>query len=284
MSTKKRRESTSEREIIEVTAKKNGVEIDLGEVRYLISQNDYSDGFYYPGKVLSDEEYRKLYNAHNLKKAKDYMYRLLSSGRYTSYELKEKLRNKFSLNKYDVSRLIKEAKENGLINDSAYALDFIVSEKEKGYGKNRILSKLNEKGVFGDMLKTEEIQEELEDFSFAVMQAIDILTRRKKGALSEGNGNEAVQFLVQRGFSYSEAKDGISDYFDSITDEKKDELYQARKNHITQECIKCYNSLALKALPCQNKEKLFMSRLVNKGFAVDEIKEIREEKDLYFHD
>ena len=284
MSTKKRRESTSEREIVSVSYKKNGVEIDLGKARYLISANDYSDGFYYPGKVLSEEEYEKLVNFHNLRKAKEYMYSLLASGRYTSFEIREKLRSKFSLSKYDVSRLVSEAKENGLVNDSAYALDYIVSKKEEGYGKRQILSKLAAKGIFGDMLKTPRIEEELSDFSFSVLRALEILEKRKKGALSYENRNEAVSFLMQRGFSREEAENGIDDYFATLGDEKMAELADERKNHITQECLKCYNSLARKALPCKKKENLFMTRLLSKGFSADEIEEIREEKDLHFHD
>ena len=65
--------------------------------------------------------------------------------------MREKLYDK-GANKTQVDYVIKKLKESGLINDKAFVEEYIEYYNSLNYGKNKIISKLKEKGIFEETL------------------------------------------------------------------------------------------------------------------------------------
>lgn len=117
-----------------------------------ISLEAYTSMNLFIGRTLTPKEINDLKRMSNLDKGLGYALSLLKKSIYSEWKMREKLYQK-ELDKKDVDAIIKFLKQHDLINDDAFILDYLYEAEEKGYGKYKIIQKLNEKGIFEDKIK-----------------------------------------------------------------------------------------------------------------------------------
>ena len=141
-----------------------------------------------------------------LDRARNYVYWLISKQSRTKKEILDKLKRK----EYEedvISVVVKEAEENGLINDKryafAYALDRMNFYKS---GKNLVRMKLVQKGVEKSLIDKaiERAFEGVDEYA----QALDIAKRRArtyKRLEKQVIARRLTSYIVRRGFSFDTA-------------------------------------------------------------------------------
>lgn len=265
----------SEHVIQEVVAKKNGIILKISSKEYLLNSDDYLEGFYYPGKELSDEEFLNIKSSAKNKRAKDYLLQLLSQGRYTHQEIKRRLAQKFSLSDTEIDNLLAVYIENGMISDELYANDFIEAKSMQGYGRRYIKARLKEKGI------SDSIEKALSDRYPDEKEMIDSLIIRydkSKSALIVEKRKESIhQSLVRRGFSPSLIQKELQHFYSSMDEEARKAESEKRRVLLKKEADKCYNALCHKDWPEAKKKDAFIRKLMSKGFHYEEIEEISKE-------
>ncbi|MBE6039092.1 MAG: regulatory protein RecX [Anaerofustis stercorihominis] len=169
--------------------------------------------------VLEDnEEYAYEY-------ALDYAFRLLGMSAKTYREMKNKLYDK-NLQTSAVNSVMSRLEELGYINDKTYAEDFVEYKMESGLSKRAISSKLKEKGVDEDLIKSAlEIYPDNAEYEFALCFAKK--TAEKSDALSyEKLRNRIYSRLASKGFDnriiFSVLDEIKQQYNDSVNN--KDEI------------------------------------------------------------
>ena len=96
---------------------------------------------------MSKKEYDSLLSLNDSNALLQYALKLRSKALYSEYQMREKLYKK-DAKKSDVDKVIKLLKEYDLINDSAYAEELMEYYNTLNYGKNKIIHKLSDKGIF----------------------------------------------------------------------------------------------------------------------------------------
>jgi len=71
--------------------KKGHYLIKAGSYSFLLNENAFTDGFYYEGKELNDDDLALLKEKSSVTLLSDYAYSLLSRRNYSRHEIKEKL-------------------------------------------------------------------------------------------------------------------------------------------------------------------------------------------------
>ena len=138
-----------------------------------------------------------------LTRAKNYVYWLVSRQSRTKKELLDKLKRK----EYEpdvIARVIKEAEENGLIDDKRYAFAY-ASDRVNFYksGKNLVKMKLQQKGVEKGLIDKalERAYEGVDEYA----QALDLAKRRAKTYKKLDKltvSRRLTSYIVRRGFSF----------------------------------------------------------------------------------
>lgn len=281
MATKKK-----EKTILALNPQKKGVEIVVSQrEKYLIDEETYLDHYFYPGKVLSDEEVLLLKKASKNKKASDYLVLLLSRGRYTYHQLFQKLETKYPLGEKEIKSLLAPYVENGLIDDKSYALDYASSKAEQGYGRNYILDALKERGVNSTLAHSPEVMEAM-DSSFEVLPDLITSLKKRKSNLSRQKQEEAIQqALLRRGYSYSEIEEALRSLKEEETPEEIEKAHEEEKLLLRNEARKWYNSFtrspSFSTLSPMEKKKKLTEKLLRRGFPLAEVKEELDKKEEY---
>ncbi len=131
-------------------------------------------------------------------KAKTYAFKLLSKRDYFKEELRRKLLQKgFSEN--EVEETIEYLEKEGYIDDEKLAKRYKEKYLEKGYSSLKLKSKLYAKGY-----KPED--------SFSYEEELQSALNRLKKYKKEKDFYSIVKYLVNRGFSYSIAKEATNIY------------------------------------------------------------------------
>lgn len=154
------------------------------------------------GMMLTDSELQDLLQANQLIEAKRRLIRYLSLRRKTEAEAVRYLRqHQFAPEIIDP--VIAAAREQGYLNDDAYAEAFAASHNRSGKGPGSIAQDLRRRGI--DKARVEKATEPLRDYDVQLEQAT-ALAEKKAAALlrSEPNPTKAwikmYQFLLRRGF------------------------------------------------------------------------------------
>lgn len=121
----------------------------------------FTSHFLYKDKILNEEEIRQIEqetSSYNLYK---YAKKLLLTRPYTEYKIREKLYLK-EATKEEVDIVINQLRKAGLVNDNEFALEYVDYCYQKGYGKNKIKVKLQEKGVFNEIINQIKFDDDYE--------------------------------------------------------------------------------------------------------------------------
>ena len=127
---------------------KNKVKITLDKGKVIeMSKDVYTNFYLYEGKELSKKEYNEITSLSNSSKLLEYALKVRSKSIYSEYQMREKLYKK-EASKKDVDKIIKILKGYDLINDQMYANDLLEYYNSLNYGRNKIVKKISDKGIF----------------------------------------------------------------------------------------------------------------------------------------
>ena len=131
---------------------KNKVKLQFEDGKILeMDKNVYSNFYLYVGKDLSNKEIKAIETYNDTSTFMNYALKLRQKSLYSEFKMREKLYEK-GASKEQVDFVIKKLKENDLIDDKAFIEEYIEYYNSLNYGKNKIISKLKEKGIFEDKL------------------------------------------------------------------------------------------------------------------------------------
>lgn len=134
--------------ITKIKVLKNKVSIIFDNKNKLSVDKDIYPNFYlYEGKELSKKEYNEIVSLNDTNALLQYALKIRSKALYSEFQMREKLYDK-GASKSEVNKIIKILKGYDLINDSALANDLTEYYNSLNYGKNKIIHKLSEKGIF----------------------------------------------------------------------------------------------------------------------------------------
>lgn len=162
-----------------------------------LSVDQFTQGYYYVGKVISPKEFEQIQSASQTQPFIDYGFRLLSKGRYTEYQIREKLYKKKAI-KPQVEEVITRLKQAHLIDDQALMKDWVHHFQQKGYGERTIKEKLFEKKFSSSLIQTLVLDQDLEK------EKLDTLTihlNQKYNHLSQRLKADTIKRrLLERGY------------------------------------------------------------------------------------
>lgn len=261
-------------EIKDVVFRTNGVLLELSSVSYLISKEDYLDGYYYPRKSLTASEKKTLEFKAKNKKASDYLIRILSSSRYSVFQVSEKLKAKFALSEKDISSLLSPYIENHILDDEKYAEEYLSMKLEQGFGRRALISALKEKGISDDILEKEEIQSLLlEDKSYIEETAIRY-DKKKKNCTIEKRKSSLRDHLLRRGYPLELIVPILEALFSNLSEEEKQHDYEIQTKELKEKGRKCYNAIARKDISDKDKRSQWIQKLLSYGFRYADIQEL----------
>ncbi|MDD4103821.1 MAG: regulatory protein RecX [Bacilli bacterium] len=252
--------------ITKIKINKNDVSLYFGKKKIVISNDAYLLSYLYVGKSMSGKEISALVETSKMAKLFNYATSLLKKARYSEWKIREKLYAK-EAKKSLVNSIIKKLKEIDLINDAAFIEDYLGYAEEKGYGKNRILKELQEKGIFSQQLRRVKFSESSERKK-AREQVLKNDVKMTRYSFDKRKQRH-YQHLLACGFDSGLALDVIDK---AITDKPKQEQENLKKDY-----ERVFHRLTSKYEGEELKRRLFTS-LKNKGYRYHDILKIMEEK------
>ena len=228
----------------------------------------YITHYFYVGKVLSDKEYLEINDEIAVYDLYKYAKKIATTRLYTEWKMREKLYQK-EANKDQVDLVIKKLKEAHLIDDKAYYEEYIHYASEKGYGKNKIIAKLKDKGVFKENIDIDDfpIEEEIKK----AKKWLPSLERKYSKYSSSKKKEKATIFLVNQGFDLDVAR--------KVAGELKDNNAKKEKENIQKDYDKLLHQYSRKYEGRELKDKIYQS-LRSKGYKNNDIYQIMEENNL----
>ncbi|MDY0345543.1 MAG: RecX family transcriptional regulator [Bacilli bacterium] len=148
-------------EILKIKIGKAKVTLVLGNEEIKISPDTYTDFRLYAGKILSSDELHQIKNRDEIDKLLKSALVSVTKGHPTKKVLITKLEAK-GANKIQIDKIIDILTKSGLIDDKQFVNDYLEYAKNKGYGQERIIQGLYEKGVPGYLIKTLDFKYEEE--------------------------------------------------------------------------------------------------------------------------
>ena len=184
--------------ITSIEIKKKKIVIFFGKGHSLtLSSDQYTQDYFYVGKVIDDKKFEELTQATKTQPFIDYGFRLLTKGRYSEYQIREKLYKREAL-KPQVDEVISRLKLAHLIDDASLLKDWVHHFQKRGYGLRMIKTKLHEKGFFPYLLETIQIDEDMERISISRLIEQSL---KKYQHLSERDRKQKITtMLLQRGY------------------------------------------------------------------------------------
>jgi len=145
------------------------------------------------------------------KSAREAAAALLSNRAYSSGNMYEKLIGK-GYSENESADAVKRLTELGYLDDSAYALGVIRSQRAKGYGPNRILLYLQERGIPREIAE-DALNIDNEVSANSTTKAIDAYLRKHAKNDTDAPGpaerQKLAAALARRGFDYSDIRAGL---------------------------------------------------------------------------
>ena len=203
--------------ISSIEIKKKKIVVIFASGRSLtLSSDQYTQDYFYVGKVIDDKKVEELSESAKTQPFIDYGFRLLSKGRYTEYQIREKLYKREAL-KPQVDEVISRLKLAHLIDDASLLKDWVHHYQKRGYGLRMIKTKLHEKGFFPHLLETIHIDTDIEQESVTrlIQQSM-----KKYERLSERERKQKItNLLLHRGYE-SKLYHSIVEAIPSLTKEQ----------------------------------------------------------------
>ncbi|GAH94515.1 unnamed protein product [marine sediment metagenome] len=152
------------------------------------------------GKLVDEKDLKKITSQEELNKAQAYALMLLGYRERSLREIKIRMRQKGYEEKL-VEKVVKYLKDRNLINDKRFTQLWAESRIKKGYGRWRIQSELEQKGVNREI--TDEILKDLYSGIDEVQVALDLVEKKRWVSKEPPRLTERVSNLLRRrGFSF----------------------------------------------------------------------------------
>jgi regulatory protein len=243
--------------------KKGQMVVSFGKEKLLLSPNAFTEMPLYVGKELTASQYRSLVLFTKHEVLWNYALSLASKGAYTSHDIREKLRKKTE-DEDTIRQLIFTLKQQGLIDDRAFAEEYKEEKEKQLYGQNRIVQDLQFKhGVRGDIVSSLVFSEE-EAHAKKAAEAFEKRYARLPLASKKQKGSLA---LIRRGFDERIAKEAVEGY-------SQNKVLSGKTLRVL--CEKTVKKYQAKYNGYQLRTKTF-AYLMSKGYSVDEVEKVLEE-------
>lgn len=152
------------------------------------------------GKLVDEKDLKKITSQEELNKAQTYALMLLGYRERSLREIKMRMRQKGYEEKL-VEKVVKYLKDRNLINDKRFTQLWAESRIKKGYGRWRIQSELEQKGVNREI--ADEILKDLYSGIDEVQVALDLVEKKRWVSKEPPRLTERVSNLLRRrGFSF----------------------------------------------------------------------------------
>ena len=248
---------------------KNKVTVYIDDEKLELDKEIYPNFYLYEGKELSKKEYKQIKEENETAQLLKYALKIRAKSIYSEYQLREKLYAK-EATKSEVDRVIASMKKYDLVDDNAFVEDYVEYYNSLNYGKNKILNKLSDKGIFEDKLSK---------IKFSIVnerkKAKNVFNRTLK-KYEKYNFSQKKQHLynayISMGFDSEIAKEMV----ELIPGEKnnKQELEKLEKDY-----SKVYARLSRKYQKKELKQKILQS-LLQKGYRMNDILSVLERKKI----
>jgi len=238
---------------------KSKVVVSIGKEKLELSSEVLSSFYLYQGKNLTTKEKKEIIAYNESISLLSYALSLRKKAIYSEYRFREKLYAKGG-SKDSIDRVIKKLKDYDLINDKMFALDYLEYANSIGYGKNKIVNKLKEKGIF---------DKEIDKLSFPQRKEISkakLLLPKMERKYSKYNNeqkrNHIIGALISQGYDRDVINFVINDIKPSSSKEENKKLDKDFEKMIIKYKSK-YDDYEL-------KERVINS-LRNKGYKIKDI-------------
>lgn len=146
------RSAKSGKEILKIKVGKAKATLVFADEELKISLDTYTDFHLYVGKILSDEEMSHIKNREDIDKLLKSALASVTKGHPTKKALITKLEAK-GASPAQITKIIDILTASGLIDDRQFMYDYLEFAKNRGYGQDRIIEGLYEKGVPQHLIK-----------------------------------------------------------------------------------------------------------------------------------
>lgn len=186
---------------------KNKVKVTLDDGNVLeIAKDVYPNFYLYEGKSLSRKELKEINDYNNAVHLLQYALKIREKNLYSEYKMREKLYEKGG-NKEQVDKVIKILKSHDLIDDKALLEDYIEYYNSLNYGKQKIINKLLDKGIF--MEKIEKVHFPLNVERKKANNLLPKLENKYAKYNNEQKKNHIFQAYLTQGFDVEIAKEMV---------------------------------------------------------------------------
>ena len=251
---------------IKILKSKVNVTFDNGE-KLELDKEIYTNFYLYEGKEVSKKEYSEIKEYNNVAALLQYALRVRSKAIYSEYQIREKLYKK-EATKSEVDKVIKSMKQYDLIDDDAFVKDYVEYYNSLNYGKNKILNKLSEKGIFEAKLSKIKFPITIER-NKAKNVYLRLLKKYEKYNFTQKK-QHVYSAYINLGFDSEVASEMVS----LIKEEKnsKAELTKLEKDY-----EKVYLRLSRKYQKKELRQKVMQS-LLGKGYRMNDVLNVFERK------
>ena len=255
--------------IVSIKYLKDKVTLKLkDETKIDINKEVFTSFYLFKGKILTEKEIKEINNQNRIFELYKYARKISTKRVYSEHKMREKLYLK-TTNVIDVNEVINKLKKNGLIDDSEFVKEYVEYANNRNIGKNKIIAKLQEKGVF-----YEEIQKIKFDSNLEYKKAKTYLAKidEKYDKYNyQAKKDKATRFLISQGFDMNVAREVANEV---SVPKHKDEV-----NKLKQDFDKAVRQYKTKYTGREFKDKVFQS-LLRKGYKMSDIIAIWEDKYL----
>ena len=172
-----------------------------------ISHDAYASFHFFPNRELSHEEIKDIKDLNDISTLLNTALKMLQKSVMSEKQLRDKLFLK-TKDKKKIDRVIKSLKQHDLINDKAYAEDFIIYAEEKKMGHYKTVQELIKRGISEKSAKAIAFKEAKE-----LDKANDLLKilEKKYGSRSHNEKKQKIyRYLLNHGFSSGVATQTVS--------------------------------------------------------------------------
>lgn len=268
-------------EILSIGTEKKEVLLVFKNATLHLTSALYSEGFYYPGKVLSPDEYKTLKERIAYAKAEKRLEHFLLTKRRTVGECKAHLA-KSGVPKERMEAMLSPFVRDGNLDDESYAMDYLEDALSARIGPKRALSNLRKKGIGEDVLETAAFQERLETLAVPDERTVEALFRKCATKVGKARKAAVLSALLQRGYGREKAAEAIERFSAFQTEEEGAKEEEAKKRLLGLEGQRCYNAIAKRRDDSRKKKEAFFRKMLRLGFAYGEIQGWLEEKGYEF--
>lgn len=248
---------------------KNKVTVSFDDQNKIeLDKSVYTEFYLYVGKEVSKKEIKQIED-YNLNAAlMNYALKIRQKSLYSEYKMREKLYDKGG-NKKTVDYVIKMMKAHDLIDDQAFIEEHIEYYNDLNYGKNKIIHKLMDKGIF---------EEKLEKINFPVSierkkanNIFDKMVRKYDKYNDSQKKRHIYEGYLSQGFDIDIARE-MSEKVKSSNPKEENKKLESDFN-------KAYERFKKKYSKKEIKSKL-IAYLASKGYKIGDIIKMIERKNI----